>query len=429
MESVFWTPYSDLRDRYNKLDGFPCMEYLFSTRMPWTRSIAFREFIFGEKKMKYYFSSESVTKGHPDKVCDQISDALLDSLLSQDPLSRAAIETTACPSFVHVMGEVTTKAEIDWEEIVRKTIRDIGYTKSEYGFSDQTKIIITMSRQSQDIAMGVDSTESLGAGDQGMMFGYATNETRELMPLALMFARNLTENLTEAREKNILPYLRPDGKAQVTIEYEDGKAKRIDTVVLSTQHDPEIELEALRKEVKEKVILPVLPSRLLDDKTKYYINPTGRFVLGGPAADTGLTGRKIIVDTYGGAAHHGGGAFSGKDATKVDRSAAYAARNIAKTIVAAGAAEKCELQLAYAIGVSEPVSVFIDTFNTGKLSDEAILSWIMENFDLTPGGIIKRYNLRAPQYLYSAQHGHMGGEQNWEKLDEKALSSLKALLK
>ncbi|MCR5732014.1 MAG: methionine adenosyltransferase [Sphaerochaetaceae bacterium] len=379
--------------------------------------------------MKYYFSSESVTKGHPDKVCDQISDALLDSLLSLDPLSRAAIETTACPSFVHVMGEVTTKAEIDWEGVVRKTIRDIGYTKPEYGFTDQTKIIITMSKQSSDIAMGVDSTESLGAGDQGMMFGYATDETWELMPLALMFARNLTENLTKAREENILSYLRPDGKAQITIEYEDGEAKRIDTVVLSTQHDPDVDLDTLRKEVKEKVILPVLPSRLLDENTKYYINPTGRFVLGGPAADTGLTGRKIIVDTYGGAAHHGGGAFSGKDATKVDRSAAYAARNIAKTIVAAKVAKKCELQLAYAIGVSEPVSLFIDTFNTGKISDEAILTWIKENFDLTPGGIIKRYELRKPQFLYSAQHGHMGGDQSWEKIDEKALASLKALIK
>lgn len=379
--------------------------------------------------MKYYFSSESVTKGHPDKVCDQISDALLDSLLSADPLSRAAIETTACPSFVHVMGEVTTKAEIDWEGIIRKTIRDIGYTKSEYGFTDQTKIIITMSKQSPDIAMGVDSTETLGAGDQGMMFGYATNETEELMPLTLVLARKLTDNLTAARENNLLSFLRPDGKAQVTVEYEDGKAKRIDAVVLSTQHDPDIELEELRREVKEKVILPVLPADMLDENTKYYINPTGRFVLGGPAADTGLTGRKIIVDTYGGAAHHGGGCFSGKDATKVDRSAAYACRNIAKTIVAGGAADKCEIQIAYAIGVTNPISIFVNTFGTGKLSDDILLDYIRKNFDLRPGGIIKKYDLRKPQYLICAAHGHMGGDQSWEKIDEKALSALKALLK
>ncbi len=379
--------------------------------------------------MKYYFSSESVTKGHPDKVCDQISDALLDSLLSADPLSRAAIETTACPSFVHVMGEVTTKAEIDWEGIIRKTIRDIGYTKSEYGFTDQTRIIITMSKQSPDIAMGVDSTETLGAGDQGMMFGYATNETEELMPLTLVLARKLTDNLTAARENNLLSFLRPDGKAQVTVEYEDGKAKRIDAVVLSTQHDPDIELEELRREVKEKVILPVLPADMLDENTKYYINPTGRFVLGGPAADTGLTGRKIIVDTYGGAAHHGGGCFSGKDATKVDRSAAYACRNIAKTIVAGGAADKCEIQIAYAIGVTNPISIFVNTFGTGKLSDDVLLDYIRKNFDLRPGGIIKKYDLRKPQYLICAAHGHMGGNQSWEKIDEKALSALKTLLK
>ncbi|MBR1920284.1 MAG: methionine adenosyltransferase [Spirochaetales bacterium] len=379
--------------------------------------------------MKYYFSSESVTKGHPDKVCDQISDALLDSLLEKDPLSRAAIETTACPSFVHVMGEVTTKADIDWEAVIRKTIRDIGYTEPEYGFTDQTKIIITMSRQSPDIAMGVDSTDSLGAGDQGMMFGYATNETAELMPLTLVLARRLTDSLTSARENGILSYLRPDGKAQVTVEYEDGKAKRIDTVVLSTQHDPDVDLEVLRREVKEKVILPVLDPAMLDDCTRYYINPTGRFVLGGPAADTGLTGRKIIVDTYGGAAHHGGGCFSGKDATKVDRSAAYACRNIAKTIVAAGAADRCEIQIAYAIGVTDPVSIFIDTFGTGKLSDDVLLEYIRKNFDLRPGGIIRKYDLRKPQYRVCAERGHMGGDQSWEKIDEKALGELKALLK
>ena len=262
-----------------------------------------------------------------------------------------------------------------------------------------------------------------------MMFGYATNETEELMPLTLVLARKLTDNLTAARENNLLSFLRPDGKAQVTVEYEDGKAKRIDAVVLSTQHDPDIELEELRREVKEKVILPVLPADMLDENTKYYINPTGRFVLGGPAADTGLTGRKIIVDTYGGAAHHGGGCFSGKDATKVDRSAAYACRNIAKTIVAGGAADKCEIQIAYAIGVTNPISIFVNTFGTGKLSDDILLDYIRKNFDLRPGGIIKKYDLRKPQYLICAAHGHMGGDQSWEKIDEKALSALKALLK
>lgn len=379
--------------------------------------------------MKYYFSSESVTCGHPDKVCDQISDALLDSLLSQDPLSRAAIETTACPDFVHVMGEVTTGAKVDYEAVVRRTIREIGYTKPEYGFTDQIKVIITLHEQSPDIAMGVDSTEEIGAGDQGMMFGYASSESEDYMPLALALARRLTDRLTEAREKGEVSYLRPDGKSQITLEYEDGKVKRIDTVVLSTQHDDTVSLEELRADVLKKIILPSLPAALIDDKTRYLINPTGRFVLGGPAADTGLTGRKIIVDTYGGAAHHGGGAFSGKDPSKVDRSAAYAARNIAKTIVKAGAAERCEIQLAYAIGVARPVSIMADTFGSEKVDYEELIRWINEYFDLTPRGIIERYRLKEPQYLPCARSGHFGGSQHWEEVDEKAVKALKQLIR
>ena len=377
--------------------------------------------------MKYYFSSESVTKGHPDKVCDQISDALLDALLMQDPLTRAAIETTACTEFVHVMGEVTTKANIDYEAIIRKTIRSIGYTKDEFKFTDKIKIIITLNKQSPDIAMGVDSSEEIGAGDQGMMFGYASAETENKMPLALYLARSLTERLTLVREDGTIPYLRPDGKAQITLEYDGKKAKRIDTVVLSTQHD-EIDLEKLRADIKEKVIKAVLPSSLLDDDTRYLINPTGRFVLGGPAADTGLTGRKIIVDTYGGSAHHGGGAFSGKDPSKVDRSAAYAARNIAKTIVSSGVARECEVQLAYAIGVAKPVSIMVNTFDDKKLSEEELINWINRNYNLTPRGIIERFNLRKSQYEYSAAHGHFGASQSWEEVDNKALMELKALL-
>lgn len=378
--------------------------------------------------MNYSFSSESVTKGHPDKVCDQISDALLDALLSEDPLTRAAIETTACPDFVHVMGEVTTKAKVDYEKIIRDTIRSIGYTKEEYLFTDKVKVIITLHQQSPDIAMGVDSTEEIGAGDQGMMFGYASDETESYMPITLDLARKLTEALTKAREESILTYLRPDGKAQVTVEFEDDKPKRISTVVLSTQHDESVSLEELRKDVLEKIITPALPKNLIDENTRYLINPTGRFVLGGPAADTGLTGRKIIVDTYGGAAHHGGGAFSGKDPSKVDRSAAYAARNIAKTIVAAGAAHKCEIQLAYAIGIAKPVSIYINTFNSAKVSDEVLLKWIDEYFDLTPRGIITRFSLREPQYLPCARSGHFGVDQNWERVDEEALQALKQLL-
>ena len=373
--------------------------------------------------MKRLFSSESVTAGHPDKVCDQISDALLDALLSQDPNSRAAIETTACTEFVHVMGEITTKASVNYEQIVRDTIKKIGYTKPEYKFTDQTNVIITLNTQSPDIAMGVDNE---GAGDQGMMFGYATNETDEFLPLAFSLAHKLTSRLTEVREKNILSYLRPDGKSQVTVEYDDnGTVKRVDTVVLSAQHDEDVEIERLRSDLLKHVIKYTIPADLLDEDTKYFINPTGRFVLGGPAADTGLTGRKIIADTYGGYAHHGGGAFSGKDATKVDRSAAYAARNIAKTIVMAKKAKECEIQLAYAIGVKEPVSIYINTYNTGTLPDECLLNWINKHYDLSPKGIIKAYNLTKPQYSILSETGHFRNPSStWEKINMEALNDL-----
>lgn len=381
--------------------------------------------------MRSFFTSESVTKGHPDKVCDQISDGILDALLEQDPASRCACETIAEPGAVHIMGEITTTADIDYIAKAREIIAAIGYTKPEYGFDQNAKITCTLHKQSPDIAMGVDSSyqdaSTLGAGDQGMMFGYATDEGEEYMPLALSFARKLTNSLTEARESGLLGYLRPDGKSQVTIEYDGKKAMRIDTIVLSTQHDEEISLEDLRKDIKEKVILPVLPADLIDENTKFFINPTGRFVLGGPAADTGLTGRKIIVDTYGGYAHHGGGAFSGKDATKVDRTGAYAARNIAKTIVAAGAAKEAEVQLAYAIGVAEPVSIHVDTFSTGKLGEEELIKWIGEYFDLRPAAMIERYNLRKPGYYKAAMGGHFGNpEFAWEKIDQDALAALKS---
>lgn len=382
--------------------------------------------------MKTFFTSESVTKGHPDKVCDQISDAILDALLEQDPTSRCACECIAEPGAVHIMGEITTNANVDYIAIARRVISDIGYTKPEYGFDQDANITCSLHTQSGDIAMGVNNSysnpETLGAGDQGMMFGYAKRESDEYMPLALTLARKLTEKLTDIREDGELTYLRPDGKSQVTIEYEGRKAKRIDAVVVSTQHDPDIDLETLRKDILSKVILPTVPQDMIDENTKYFINPTGRFVLGGPAADTGLTGRKIIVDTYGGYAHHGGGAFSGKDATKVDRTAAYAARNIAKTIVASGAADECEIQLAYAIGVAEPVSIHVDTYNTSKLSEEEIVSWIGENFDLRPEAMIKRYDLRRPQFETVAAHGHFGRTDvtlPWEIVDEKALNNLK----
>ena len=375
--------------------------------------------------MKSYFTSESVTKGHPDKVADQISDAILDALLLSDPYSRSAVETTVEEGRCHIMGEVTTKADVDFESVARRTIRDIGYTSPLLGFSDQSEISVSIHAQSPDIAMGVDS---LGAGDQGMMFGYATDETEELMPLSLMLSRSLSDRLTYLRENGECTWMRPDGKSQITLLYEDGRIKAIDTVVVSVHHKEDIELQDLRREVMEKVILPVLPSSLLSSDTRYFINPTGRFVLGGPAADTGLTGRKIIVDTYGGHAHHGGGAFSGKDSTKVDRSASYAARNIASTIVSAHAAKKAEVQLAYAIGVKEPVSIHVDTFGTSSLDEEVIVKWIRDNWDLSPSGIISLFSLRRPIFYQTASSGHFGHKEfPWEKVDEEKKERLQKL--
>ena len=375
--------------------------------------------------MKSYFTSESVTKGHPDKVADQISDAILDALLLSDPYSRSAVETTVEEGRCHIMGEVTTKADVDFESVARRTIRDIGYTSPLLGFSDQSEISVSIHAQSPDIAMGVDS---LGAGDQGMMFGYATDETEELMPLSLMLSRSLSDRLTYLRENGECPWMRPDGKSQITLLYEDGRIKAINTVVVSVHHREDIELQDLRREVMEKVILPVLPSSLLSSDTRYFINPTGRFVLGGPAADTGLTGRKIIVDTYGGHAHHGGGAFSGKDSTKVDRSASYAARNIASTIVSAHAAKKAEVQLAYAIGVKEPVSIHVDTFGTSSLDEEVIVKWIRDNWDLSPSGIISLFSLRRPIFYQTASSGHFGHKEfPWEKVDEEKKERLQKL--
>ena len=375
--------------------------------------------------MKSYFTSESVTKGHPDKVADQISDAILDALLLSDPYSRSAVETTVEEGRCHIMGEVTAKADVDFESVARRTIRDIGYTSPLLGFSDQSEISVSIHAQSPDIAMGVDS---LGAGDQGMMFGYATDETEELMPLSLMLSRALSDRLTYLREKGECPWMRPDGKSQITLLYENGRIKAIDTVVVSVHHREDIELQDLRREVMEKVILPVLPSSLLSSRTRYFINPTGRFVLGGPAADTGLTGRKIIVDTYGGHAHHGGGAFSGKDSTKVDRSASYAARNIASTIVSAHAAKKAEVQLAYAIGIKEPVSIHVDTFGTSSLDEEVIVRWIRDNWDLSPSGIISLFSLRRPIFYQTASSGHFGHKEfPWEKVDEEKKERLQKL--
>ena len=384
------------------------------------------------KIMKKLFTSESVTKGHPDKVCDQIADAILDALLEQDPLSRVACEVIAEPGRVHIMGEITSKASVDYKEIARKVIRSIGYTDEELGFTDKCEITESIHKQSPDISMGVDSSfddkDSSGAGDQGIMFGYAVDETEEEMPLALTLARNLTDLLTEKREKGELPYLRPDGKSQVTVEYEMGKIKRIEAVVVSAQHDEKVSLETLRKDIMEKVILAGLPESLIDDQTKFFINPTGRFVLGGPAADTGLTGRKLIVDTYGSKAHHGGGAFSGKDPSKVDRSAAYALRNIAKSIVKSGIAKEAELQIAYAIGVAKPVSLELNTFGTSKKSEEEILKVVEKHYDLRPDAIIRRFDLRKPKYLKTAEHGHFGrSDYSWEKVDDAFISDLKAL--
>ena len=381
---------------------------------------------------KFLFTSESITEGHPDKVCDQISDRILDALLEQDPMSRCACEVTAEPGAVHIMGEITTGAEVNYEECARQVIRRIGYTKDEYGFTDKCRITCSLHKQSPDIAMGVnnamDDEKALGAGDQGMMFGYACNETPSYMPLAIQLANELTRRLTYVRRAGILTYLRPDGKSQVTVEYVDGKPHRIEAIVISAQHDDTVPIGKLREEIMDNVILPVIPDALWDANTKIYINPTGRFVLGGPAADTGLTGRKIIADTYGGYARHGGGAFSGKDPTKVDRSAAYMARYIAKHIVAAGLADKCEIQLSYAIGVAQPVSIMVDTFGTNKIPEDVIQSWVMRHIDLRPGAIIETLNLRSPIYEKTAAYGHFGREEfPWEQLNEDLIRQLQTM--
>ena len=390
--------------------------------------------------MRTLFTSESVTEGHPDKICDQISDGILDALLAADPNSRCACETTAEPGAVHIMGEITTEAHVDYIEIARRIIREIGYTKPEYGFDAETcNITCSLHTQSADIARGVDQAleakealerDELGAGDQGMMFGFACDETPELMPLPITLAHRITRRLAEMRKSGALGYLRPDGKAQVTVEYENGRPVRVNTVVLSTQHDEDADADTLRRDMIEKVIRPCIPAEMLDGGTRYFINPTGRFVLGGPAADTGLTGRKIIVDTYGGYARHGGGAFSGKDPTKVDRSAAYAARYVAKNIVAAGLASRCLVQLAYAIGVAEPVSVMVDTEGTGTVADETLAAAVQQVFDLRPTAIIRDLDLRRPIYRKLAAYGHMGREDlgvRWEDTDR--VDALKAAVK
>ena len=384
---------------------------------------------------KRLFTSESVTEGHPDKMCDAISDAILDALMEKDPMSRVACETASCTGFVLVTGEITTNAYVDIPHIVRETVKEIGYDKSEYGFDGNTcAVMVSIDEQSSDIAMGVDRAlearevgmsdaqiEAIGAGDQGMMFGYATNETKEYMPYPISLAHKLTKQLTRVRKDGTLPYLRPDGKSQVSVEYDEtGRPLRLEAVVISTQHDPDVTQEQIHADVRKYVLDPVLPADMVDENTKFFINPTGRFVIGGPHGDAGLTGRKIIVDTYGGYARHGGGAFSGKDCTKVDRSAAYAARYVAKNIVAAGLADKCEIQLSYAIGVAQPTSIMVDTFGTGRISDEKLVDLVRENFDLRPAGIIKMLDLRRPIYKQTAAYGHFGRDDldlPWEKTD------------
>lgn len=388
--------------------------------------------------MKKFMTSESVTEGHPDKMCDAISDAILDAIMEKDPMGRVACETAITTGIVLVMGEITTDAYIDIPQIVRKTIRKIGYTKADYGFdADTCGVVTTIDEQSSDIALGVDESleakekynsddvaELIGAGDQGMMFGYATNETPEYMPCPIVLAHNLVKQLSKIRKEGILSYLRPDGKSQVTVEYNDDEPIRLEAVVLSAQHDPDVTREQLEKDIKKFVFEPILPKNMIDVDTKFYINPTGRFVIGGPHGDSGLTGRKTIVDTYGGAARHGGGAFSGKDCTKVDRSASYAARYVAKNIVASGLAKRCEVQLSYAIGVAHPMSVMVDTFGTGKYDDDKLVEIIKKNFDLRPAGIIDMLNLRQSIYAQTAAYGHFGRNDldlPWEKLDKVEL--------
>ena len=384
--------------------------------------------------MRKLFTSESVTEGHPDKIADQISDAVLDAILAQDPKGRVACETIVTTGQVHIFGEISTKCYVDIAHIARETINNIGYNRAKFGFDGNTcGVLISIDEQSPDIAMGVDKAleakegqaaeEETGAGDQGMMFGYATNETESYMPMPAYLANKLALQLTKVRKEGVLPYLRPDGKTQVTVEYDDGKPVRVDTIVISSQHAPEVSNEQIRKDIIEKVIAPIVPAEMLDTETKYYINPTGRFVIGGPQGDAGLTGRKIIVDTYGGMARHGGGAFSGKDPSKVDRSAAYAARHVAKNIVAAGLADKCEIQLAYAIGVAHPVSVLVETFGTGKISEDKIAELVRKNFSLSPTGIIRELDLLRPIYKQTAAYGHFGRtdvDLPWEHTEKAA---------